>query len=74
MKIINQYAQELEKMSPQDFTNAISKLPINLQLQLAISRKPITVWQGENMASAQEFTQQVNYKKLAEILLEHKIL
>ena len=74
MKIINQYAQELEKMSPQDFTNAISNLPLDLQLRLVIFNKPTTIWQGESMATAQEFTQQVNYLKLAEILLEHKIL
>ena len=70
MKMIDEYARELKVMNSMEFTNAISKLPMDLQLKLALSRKPITVWEGKNMSSATQSIQQVNYEALAVLLLK----
>jgi len=71
--LIEQYAKELEGMNAKDFTEAISELPLDTQLNLAISRTPIIVWAGQDMSSAKEYTQQVDYMVLAKILLEKHI-
>ena len=66
---VKEYAKKLEKMDSKEFTKVISNFSIIDQLNLAMSRTPISVYQGKDMSNGEFFTQKINYEKLAEILL-----
>lgn len=70
MSDLEKFADKLKAMNSQDFTHAISGLPTNLMLELAISRSGITAFRGDSMWDPNMTIQheEINYLELAKLL------
>jgi hypothetical protein len=64
--------EQLKKMSSMEFTEATSKLPLEIRLKLAIlagaGDQGISVYEGNDMSDGKFINEKLNYDKLANLL------
>ena len=65
-------ADQLKNMNSQEFTQATSKLPLDLRLKLAMlagaGEKGIGVIAGQDMMTAKSYHETLDYEALAKVL------